>query len=267
MMNITKRNALLRVEDLVNNPTPRVPICLCLDTSGSMGRTFGGTRTGEKVFSDGHEWNIVTGGTSCISEMQHGIEQFYTAIREDETAMYSAEIAIVTFNDKATCVEDFANIDRQEEIPKLTAKGNTALGEGVNLALDLLEKRKEEYKQKGVDYFQPWLVLMTDGEPNGDREALVRAINRTCDYVNSDKMTVFPVGIGEYADMNTLNAFSPKRQALRLEGLQFRGFFSWLSQSVAQTSKSSPGEEIPLDIDQLKKLGMAQAAEGGWDQL
>ena len=57
MTNNTKRNALLRVEDLVNNPTPRVPICLCLDTSGSMGRTVGGTRTGEKVFSDG-KWEL-----------------------------------------------------------------------------------------------------------------------------------------------------------------------------------------------------------------
>ena len=141
------------------------------------------------------------------------------------------------------------------------------MGEGVNLALDLLEKRKAEYKEKGVDYFQPWLVLMTDGEPNGDREALIRAINRTRDYVNSGKLTVFPIGIGEAADLKTLNEFSPKREALQLQGLQFQDFFSWLSQSVAQTSKSAPGEDIALDINQLKKLGMAQAAEGGWDKL
>ena len=267
MTNMTRRNVLLRVEDLVNNPTPRVPICLCLDTSGSMGRTVGGTRTGEKIFSDGREWNVVTGGTSCISEMQQGIEEFYKALREDETAMYSAEIAIVTFDDRASCVEDFANIERQEELPELIAQGNTAIGEGVNLALDLLEQRKAEYKEKGVDYFQPWLVLMTDGAPNGDREALIHAINRTCEYANSDKLTVFPIGIGAAADLDTLNRFSPKRQALRLEGLQFRDFFAWLSQSVAMTSKSSPGEDITLDVDQLRRLGMAQAAEGGWDTL
>ena len=28
-------NDLLRMQDLVNNPTARVPVCLCLDTSGS----------------------------------------------------------------------------------------------------------------------------------------------------------------------------------------------------------------------------------------
>ena len=263
----SNNNTILRDEDLVNNPVSRVPICLCLDTSGSMGRAVGGTRTGEKIFSDGKMWNVVTGGTSCISEMELGIKQFYEAIREDETAMYSAEIAIVTFDDKAKCVEDFANIERQEAIPKLTAQGSTVISEGVNLALDLLEKRKSEYREKGVDYFQPWLVLMTDGEPNGDREALVRAINRTRYYVNTDKLTVFPIGIGEAADLNTLNEFSPKRQALRLQGLQFRDFFSWLSRSVQQTSRSSPGEDIALDISLLKQLGTAQAAEGGWDKL
>lgn len=267
MTNMTKRNSLLRVEDLVNNPTPRVPIVLCLDTSGSMGKTVGGKRTGETIFADGRRWNVVTGGTSCISEMQLGIEQFYDAIREDETAKYAAEIAIVTFDDKAVCVEDFANIDRQGEVPRLKAQGDTAIGEGVNLALDLLEKRKAEYREKGVDYFQPWLVLMTDGSPNGRRDELLRAIKRTRDYVNADRLTVFPIGIGGSADIDVLNEFSPRMQALRLQGVQFRDFFAWLSQSVAVTSKSSPGEDIALDLNELKKLGSTQAADGIWNDL
>ena len=35
-------------------------------------------------------------------------KNFYEAIREDEVAVYSAEICIVTFDSKATCVMDFA---------------------------------------------------------------------------------------------------------------------------------------------------------------
>ena len=78
-------NLLLRIEDLVNNPTPRVPICLCLDTSGSMGVVEGEyVATGETVYEDGRTWNVVTGGTSRIDELQKGVEQFYEAIREDE---------------------------------------------------------------------------------------------------------------------------------------------------------------------------------------
>lgn len=251
-------NMLLRIEDLVNNPTPRVPICLCLDTSGSMGAVEGDyVETGETVYEDGRTWNLVTGGTSRIDELQKGVEQFYEAIREDETAAYSAEICIVTFDNKATCVLDFANIERQEVIPKLCPVGDTAMGEGVNLALDLLEKRKQEYKDKGVDYYQPWLVLMSDGVPNGDTFELDRAVDRTVELVNQKKLTVFPIGIGSEADMGVLSEFSPKRAPLKLQGLKFQEFFAWLSRSVSKTSQSSPDEIVKLDLEGIK----------GWAEL
>jgi uncharacterized protein YegL len=252
------RNLLLRLEDLVNNPTARVPVCLCLDTSGSMGAVEGEcTPTGETVFDDGKMWNLVTGGTSRIDELNEGIKLFYDAIREDETALYAAEISIVTFDDEARCIADFANIDRQTDIPELIAEGMTALGEGVNLALDLLERRKAEYQDKGVDYYQPWLVLMTDGKPNSGPEEMERAIERTVSLVNQKKLTVFPIGIGSDADMETLQRFSPARTPLRLKELRFKELFTWLSKSIATTSRSTPGERIPLDLEGIK----------GWAEL
>ncbi len=84
------------------------------------------------------------------------------------------------------------------------------MGEGVNLALDLLEKRKQEYKDKGVDYYQPWLIIMSDGEPNGSTEEFDRAVRRVSDMVKAKELTVFPIGVGEEANFNTLSAFSQK---------------------------------------------------------
>lgn len=223
-------NLLLRREDLVNNPTARVPVCLCLDTSGSM-------------------WG------DPISELNEGVKLFYEAIREDETALYSAEISVIKFGGTASIIEDFANIDRQPIVPILEAEGITPMGEAVNLALDSLEKRKQEYKDKGVDYYQPWLVLMTDGSPNGSSSELATAIQRTVELVNDGKLTVFPIGIGKDADMKILQKFSPKRKPLRLQGLKFKEFFAWLSKSVSKTSQSTPGEKIDLDVEGLKGWG------------
>lgn len=248
----------LRLKDLVENPTARVPICLCLDTSGSMGAVEDdGTlqRTGETVFSDGQEWNLVTGGTSRIDELQKGLQTFYDEIRADDIAQYAAEICIVTFDDQVQCIYDFATVDRQMELPKLNANGETHMGEGVLKALDLLEQRKQEYKDKGVDYYQPWLVLMTDGEPNGDPTKLNEAIERTCNLVNAKKLTVFPIGIGEGVNMDMLRKFSPTRTPLHLKGLKFKEFFVWLSQSVSRTSQSIPGETVPLDKDGVTTWG------------
>ena len=223
-------NLLVRLEDLVNNPTARVPVCLCLDTSGSM-------------------------GGMPIDELNEGVRLFYEAIREDEAALYSAEVSIVTFGENAQCIVDFASLEVQPNVPTLTANGMTPMGEAVNMALDLLEQRKDEYKDRGVDYYQPWLILMTDGAPNGDSTELSRAIERTVDLVNQKKLTVFPIGIGPDADMDVLAQFSPKRLPLKLQGLKFREFFSWLSKSVSKTSQSTPGESVKLDVDGIKGWG------------
>ena len=219
---------LLRKEELVNNPTARVPVCLCLDVSSSM---------------EG----------APIKELNQGVTLFYDSLKEDEMAMYSAEIAVVTFGGYgAQCLEDFSSLQIQPKAPVLEAYGNTPMGEAVNMAIDLLEQRKAEYREKGVDYYQPWLVLMTDGAPNGDPNELARAIERTQTLVGTKKLTVFPIGIGEYADMNMLANFSPKRQPLKLQGLKFKEFFEWLSQSVSRTSQSTPGESVELNTDKLK---------------
>ncbi len=105
-------NMLLQEQDLENYPTPRIPICLCLDTSGSMGEGEGDcVKTGEKAFTDGAERNVVTGGTSRIDELKKGVELFCEAIRDSKVAMDYVEIGIVTFDSNATCVMDFANIE------------------------------------------------------------------------------------------------------------------------------------------------------------
>lgn len=224
---------LIREQDLVDNPSARVAVCLCLDVSSSM--------EGEP-----------------INELNQGIRQFYEAIRSDEEALYAAEICIVTFPggfDGAECRVDFSTLSIQGKAPTLSANGMTPMGEGVRLALDLLDKRKQEYKDKGVDYYQPWLVLMTDGCPNGDASVLEDSIKRTRDLVSNKKLSLFPIGIGDHADMNTLARFSPNRPPLRLKGLNFKEFFVWLSKSVSRVSQSTPGDKVQLDLEGIKEWG------------
>ena len=218
-----KKEPLLRVKDLVENPTTRLPVCLCLDVSNSM--------EGDPV-----------------NELNEGIGLFFYELKKDEIAFYSAEVAVVTFGGfDAKCLLDFANLERVPKPPKLEAVGMTPMGEGVNLALDLLEKRLNEYREKGVDYFQPWLVLMSDGSPNGDETELERAIQRVSELEHSKKLTVITIGIGKDADMEVLAKFSPDKSPLKLKGLKFKDFFSWLSKSVSAISQSMAGENVELE--------------------
>jgi len=217
---------MINQDQLLDNPSARVPVCLVLDTSLSM--------QGDP-----------------INELNEGVKMFYNALSEDEIAKYSAEISIVTFGHSAEKVLDFASVTSQS-VPFLRASGHTPMGEAVTMALDLLEDRKSEYSKAGVDYYQPWIVLMSDGAPNGDHSVFEEAVSRTCKLVENKKLTIFPIGIGEGVDMEKLQLFSPHRSALKLQGLKFSEFFEWLSKSVSAVSQSIPGDSVDLDTNGLK---------------
>lgn len=222
-------NAMLKdLRELVDNPTPRIPVALCLDISGSM--------CGEP-----------------IRELNAAVQQFRQELLDDDLTLCSAETAVVTFAGTAACMADFTTADHLQ-IPELKANGMTFMGEGLTLALDLLEQRKAQYKATGVDYYQPILVVMSDGIPNGSRTVQEKAIRRIRELTSARRLTVIAVGIGSDADMDVLAKVSPNRRPLRLSGLQFREFFAWLSRSVANVSRSLPGDEPELNVDELLEL-------------
>lgn len=204
-------------DELADNPTKRVPVCLCLDTSGSM---------------DG----------SPISELNDGVKAFYDAINDDDVAKSAADVCIVTFGYNGVVENQGFQSIYGEIAPSFYADGGTPMGEAVEKALDLLESRKSEYRNSGVDYFQPWLVIITDGAPTDNID---RAASRSSDMANNGKLTIFPIGVGG-ANMDTLRRFSPKRNPMKLKGLYFKEFFEWLSKSISITSRSRAGDSVNL---------------------
>ncbi|AFI04630.1 vWA domain-containing protein [Helicobacter cetorum] len=199
------------------NPNTRVPVCLCLDISSSM-------------------------SGAPIDELNKGVQEFYKAINDDDDAKDSAEVCIVTFNSSTQVLEPFSSIKGNFTPPTLYASGMTAMGAGVELALNELEKRKAYYKSNGIDYYQPFMVLMTDGEPT---DYINQATQKTCDLEAQKKLTILPIGIGG-ANMQILGQFSQLRQPMKLHGLDFKAFFQWLSKSVSVVSSSTAGNAVNL---------------------
>lgn len=231
----TTTSMLTGLRALVDNPTPRVPVALCLDVSSSM-------------------------SGKPIDELNAGVAQFLQEMRDDDLTLYSAETAVVTFSDGANCVADFDTADHLQ-VEKLKADGITCMGEGLALALDRLEQRKNSYKQMGIDYYQPILVVMSDGYPNGSPSVLQDAVERIRKMVAARRLTVIAVGIGDGADLETLKKLTG-RQPVQLHQLRFREFFAWLSQSVANVSASMPGDEPVLDMADLEALAAEPWPEG-----
>jgi len=206
--------------DLIDNPSPRCPCMVVLDTSGSMG---GGLLGG-----------LFSSGPTPIDQLNEGFQHFLEALKEDEVAAYSVEVGVITAGGSVQEVLPFTTAVQIDGVSPFQATGQTPLGGAVELALKRLEERKAEYKRNGVPYYQPWLVVISDGEPTDNwqqaaQEAKAQSANR--------KLVSLMVGV-QGADMNKLGQFSSK-PALKLDGLKFSEFFEWLSASMSRVSASS----------------------------
>ncbi len=235
--------------DLFDNPSARIPVCLCLDVSGSMNEIVSGETsfTGRTEIIDGQQYRICEGGKTKLGYLKDGIKTLYDDLKANPNTKYAADVSIVTFSDDAYVVADFSGVREQPSIYELTTGSMTDMGKGVNLALDLLAARKNEYKEAGREYYQPWLFLMSDGDANGDKTELQVAQKRVNDLVKEEKLTFIPVGFGKkdnFGKNNELNNFSENEKAVRYDSIDYVRFFKWIAQSMDSVSKGSVGDKF-----------------------
>lgn len=243
---------LLDQAEFADNPEPRCPVILVLDTSGSM-------------------------NGAPIQELNEGLRGFSSALKSDRLASLRVEVAVVTFGGSVRALDvrgvemgtgkdiisynplslmkrssakevpfdarqAFVTVDHFQP-PVLEAGGGTPMGEAIQRSLALLRERKEIYKQNGLDYFRPWMFVITDGQPT-DRgwEAAAEQVKQ-----EETRRGVIFYGVGvEKANMQVLSKFSAARQPLKLKGLAFGDLFMWLSKSLSVIAHSRPGEQAPL---------------------
>jgi len=179
-----------------------------------------------------------------ISALNEGLRILKEELMKDELASKRVEIAIVTFDSDVRVVQDFVTVDKFEP-PTLTAQGLTYMGTAILKALDMIEARKSEYKQYGISYYRPWVFMITDGEPQGEPEEIVKlAARRIAEGEEGNHIVFFAVGV-EGANMERLKSIVV-REPKKLKGLNFRELFLWLSDSLGRVSASKPGEQVPL---------------------
>jgi uncharacterized protein YegL len=202
--------------EFVQNPENRCPVILLLDTSGSM-------------IGD------------AMTALNQGVSLFKENIQTDTKAALSVEVALITFG-PVRLVQDFVTID-QFTPPTLVADGVTPMGEAIEYALDLLKTRKEVYQENGIQYYRPWIFMITDGAPTDPWQGAAARIQQG----EADrKFCFFSVAV-EGADLKTLAQIAPgDRPPILLNGLDFQSLFVWLSKSMKRVSSGRVGEAVDL---------------------
>lgn len=196
--------------EFADNPEPRLPCVLLLDTSTSM-------------------------AGAAIAELNAGLRQFIDEVAQDSLAYKRVDLSVVTFGPVKTEMP-FGMVPVGLALD-LSADGNTPMGAAIVRAASLVEARKREYRANRIAYFRPWIFLITDGEPTDD---WARAAEVIAAGEERGRFSFYAVGV-EGASMEKLAAISV-RKPLRLRGLAFRELFAWLSNSMSSMAHSQPGQ-------------------------
>ena len=194
-----------------NEPINYEQKCLCvlvLDTSGSMN------------------------ADNAIGQLNQGLQTFKSQIMNDETARDRLEIAIVSFNSEIK-VELQPSLISEIEMPTLKASGQTQLVRAIEEAQQVIKDRKDYYKSKGLTYYRPWIVVMTDGDPypaNQDIDGIAQKIQEDAD---AKKYVFFMIGVGNEVHDDVLSKLTTSQfPAMRMDAVNFAEFFQWLSASA-----------------------------------
>jgi uncharacterized protein YegL len=192
--------------DFVDNRQPRCACVLVLDTSGSMSGT-------------------------PIDKLNEGLQVFAQELHADPLAKMRVEVALVNFPPvKPTTFCSAGDFSP----PILSANGATPLGEAVSLALSLIETRKGDYRDHGIEYYRPWIFILTDGEPTDAWKAAAASARQA---MADRRVVVFAVGVPG-AKFDILEQFSTK-PPLHLKDLKFRDMFVWLTASLRAVAGSN----------------------------
>ena len=179
-----------------------------------------------------------------IKALNQGLQTFKDALTQDTLASKRVEIAIVTFDSQVHVVQDFVTAD-QYEPTSLNAGGATLMGTAILKGLDMVQERKEQYRQNGITYYRPWIFMITDGEPQGEsRDIVDQASSRITNEEENKAVAFFGVGV-ERANMDRLKEITV-REPVKLNGLNFSEMFIWLSASMQRVSHSKVDEQVEL---------------------
>ena len=256
-----EENKYLKRQEIIDYPGKKLPVAFLIDMSDSMNKCKGGTPTGETQFSDGVAWFIVRNGSETVMDrLKRRVQDFHEAMARDRRTSVTCQTAFVGFGDRARVLDDFSLVKNKAVSTDRWEAGDndTFIADGIEMALRMLDGQKELIQKEGGDYYQPWLLIFTDGKAHDSPERLQRIKRELLERQNSGKLTVYAVALGDDPELySNIRGYSKWRPIpYDAEGEKLSEFFEFLKRSVSSISAGKVTKSIPSfgDPDDMYSL-------------
>lgn len=214
------------------NIARRLPIVFCLDVSPSMG------------WKEGNN-------SSSIELLNAAVSNFIKDLKQDVKIRSTAEVAFVTFSTNIEMDTEFESINFLK-IPhfKTVDRGGTQMAQAVLRSIEKIEQRRIQLKDSQIPCYVPFLVLVTDGNPDKNDDAIkhnqaLASVKSHCYSHNgaSEIIVPFIIGVGDYIDSETLhnyakgftNGYFPIKGSASKVQAKFNKVFQVIRDSVGNT--------------------------------
>ena len=175
-----------------------------------------------------------------ITSLNCAVREMLTTFKDESATRAEIHLAVITFGGVAKMHQALSPVG-QVSWSDMSVNGHTPLGEALALAETLIDD-KEALPSNA---YRPTVVLVSDGYPNDEWESV---LNRFNSGKRCGKTQRLAMAIGSDADEDMLRRFlNGGEEPLFHAGdaSQIASFFRYVSQSVAQRSRSANPNKLP----------------------
>lgn len=160
-----------------------------------------------------------------LTQVNLGLKQIESFLQNYSLLQGRIEICVISFGDNVKTELGFrSGIDYHA--PALTAGGLCSFNSAVNYALDVIEQRKQLYREYGISWFRPWLFVLSKRYPTDDH--LGNATHsRIDDYIEKKKVHFVSLSVSK--DITPiLESYFPRGSVLESKDGNISDIFPWL---------------------------------------
>jgi len=180
-----------------------------------------------------------------IDQINRGLELFGQELTDDEVAAETVEPAIVSFGGGVDVVQDFVKV-ADFQPPTLSAGGNAPIGDAVLKGLDMVEGHKSTYRREGHELFRPWILLFTDGKPEGGNTSIDQAAKAIAEAERKNHAIFWAAGT-ENADFDVLETLS-QRSPTKISTIDYSSIFRMPTAPLKTGNHQDPGDTIQVTV-------------------